>query len=449
MPKIDMTDYIEQHSIRKVAFGGCDQEDVRQTLYALSAEYEQLLQQTEADAQTLQQENDALQRHCQTLTAQNQKLTAQNTALTAGGERSAQQLQELQDQLASLRDRNRLLNDQVAVLKLQNGDLTRENAGLQDTAAQAEATLRLKGEALDKDRDALRRGREEKLEQTRREAGRILEAARAQTQDILARARQDAEAIEDLARGQAREQARRFLEATAAEATEVQNAHQLRLNDLRTQVDAMESRRDKLSAYLARVGSELLNLEQMMKVIAPAETEPAPAEPPALEVLSAPEPELDLSAETVAGAVEQTRAEEGLPPLDTAPMELKPEPDAPAPRMPFTLVEDAAPADEPPAARRDPSAAKPVEVPGAIFSYPIREDAALPEEEAPSAAPHRPVMPVLADDDEEDPMPHIVPGPAQSAAPEPVKARPVQSRAAALKRKKAVRAVRALRRRLS
>ena len=82
-----------------------------------------------------------------------------------------------------------------------------------------------------------------------------------------------------------------------------------------------------------------------------------------------------------------------------------------------------------------------IEIPGAIFSYPIlrqQGEPILDEETPPQPVPHKPVMPsfTLADDEEDEPQP-------TPAAPAPQPAKPQSKR-----RRKAVLALRALRKKL-
>ena len=93
-----------------------------------------------------------------------------------------------------------------------------------------------------------------------------------------------------------------------------------------------------------------------------------------------------------------------------------------------------------------------VEIPGAIFSYPILRQKGEPilDEEPPVRGPHTPLLPELdADEEEDDPLT----APAAPAQPAPQPAAPAADAPAravtsGLRRKKAVRALRALRRKL-
>ena len=162
MPKIDVTKFIEQSGIRKARFGGYETLDVRQAMQALCTEYEQRLSRAEGHARTLAQQNTALEQHCQTLAAQNRRLAEQSAALAGNSEAYARQRTELDTRLSSLKEKNHSLSDQNAVLQLKNADLQKENASLKERAEQAEAALRLKGRALDEDREALAAARQQK-----------------------------------------------------------------------------------------------------------------------------------------------------------------------------------------------------------------------------------------------------------------------------------------------
>ena len=63
-------------------------------------------------------------------------------------------------------------------------------------------------------------------------------------------AQAEAQAMDVSARDQAKAQAQKLVDAAAAEANEIQNAHQLRLNNLRAEVREMEAQRAALIDYL-------------------------------------------------------------------------------------------------------------------------------------------------------------------------------------------------------
>ena len=398
---MDVTQYLERCGVRRARFGGYEQEDVRQAVQALCTDFEQRLAQSEAELRTVRQENGALQGRCRTLAGQVQTLSTQNARLAGNTEMHARRGDELGSQLSSLQERNRSLNDQIARLKLQNGDLTRENSALQDRVQQAETTLRLKGDELDRQRDEVNATRSKTLEDARAQAQSLLADARAQADKTLEEARSAAEELQQSAREQATAQARRLVEAAAAEANEIQNAHQLRLNDLMAQVRRMEQRRDSLAGYLAKIGGELLETQTRVKETLPEEELPPP--PLTLHPVEVPPLELDLSPRTVRPAPPppQEPEPEQLPTqvVPAAPRPDAPEPDgtAPSPHQGFTLLHEEWPLDG--SGYRDTARS---EVPGEIFSYPIRHEEAAPlPGDVPAAVPRLPVLPVIPEDEEE------------------------------------------------
>ncbi len=438
MPKIDVSKFIEQSGIRKARFGGYETADVRQAMQALCTEYEQRLNRAENHARALTQQNAALEQHCQTLTAQNRRLAEQSAALAGSSETYSRQRTELDNRLASLQEKNHSLSDKLAVLRLKNGDLEKENAELRDKAAQATAELRLKGRELDEQKTALQAARKKLMEDADGEAAKIVEEAREQAEQIAEAARLEAQATTRAAKEQAQIQARKLVEAAAAEANEVQNAHQLRLNSLRDEVRGLEQQREKLIDFLNRMARELMQVEGAAKtepVTLTEQSEPQPA--PELQEVPTPPVELDLGPEAIARAVDELRAQAAAS---------QAEEDARAAEQQEQT--DAAPADAQPAPAV-PQAARQTgpaltEVPGAIFSSPIvRQEAPdLPEEDPPTADPHMPVMPTFEDEDED--AEYELPAPAAAAAPAEASVFPTAVR---LSRRRAVRAVRALRRR--
>ena len=212
------------------------------------------------------------------------------------------------------------------------------------------------------------------------------------------------------------------MEAAAAEANEVQNAHQLRLNSMREEVRSLEQRREQLIVFLNRMARELMQVEGTAKseTVEPAPLpDPSPALPELQEVPTPPV-ELDLGPEAIARAVDELRAQ-------AAAEEDSPEPDAePAKAEPPAATAKPAPEDHDPTRQTGPAL---TEVPGAIFSSPIvrQENEVQPDETPPTAGPRTPVLPVLADDEEDVPPPDA----------------PVDGR-----RERVVRALRALHRRL-
>ena len=363
MPKIDVTKFIEQSGIRKARFGGYETLDVRQAMQALCTEYEQRLSRAEGHARTLAQQNTALEQHCQTLAAQNRRLAEQSAALAGNSEAYARQRTELDTRLSSLKEKNHSLSDQNAVLQLKNAYLQKENASLKERAEQAEAALRLKGRALDEDREALAAARQQKLDDAAAEARAIVDKARRQAEETAADARLQAEAVLDTAKEQAHAQARRLVEAAAAEANEVQNAHQLRLNSMREEVRSLEQRREQLIVFLNRMARELMQVEGTAKSET-AEPAPLPDPSPALPELQevhTPPVELDLGPEAIARAVDELRAQ-------AAAEEDSPEPDAePAKAEPPAAPAKPAPEDHDPTRQTGPAL---TEVPGGDLLLP-------------------------------------------------------------------------------
>ena len=107
------------------------------------------------------------------------------------------------------------------------------------------------------------------------------------------------------------------MDAAAAEANEIQNAHQLRLNNLRAEVREMEAQRAALIDYLGLMSRKLLNLQNEAIANDPAAEARAAdnadreleTELPELHTVPTPEAALDLSPETVARAVDELRAQ--------------------------------------------------------------------------------------------------------------------------------------------
>lgn len=489
VPKIDVSKFIEQSGIRKARFGGYETADVRQAMQALCIEYEQRLNRAESHAKALVQQNNALEQHCQNLTAQNRRLAEQSAALAGNSETYSRQRAELDSRLESLKEKNHSLSDQCAVLQLKNTDLKKENEELKEHAAQARAELRIKGRELDDEKAAQTAARRKLLEQAEDEADKIVQDARARAEKITDQANLEAQATTRAAREQAQAQARKLVDAAAAEANEVQNAHQLRLNSLRDEVRVLEQRRDKLIEFLNRMARELMQVEGNAKSEGEAdEAAPTPESDalPDLHEVPTPPVELDLGPEAIARAVDELRAQAA------AEDDSAPEPETPAPEpeensvaaraaRSFQLVtedeeEEESPAPETAAEEAsDPDKETPAEapapadqnsdptrqtgpalteVPGAIFSSPIvrQETPAEPDEDPPTAGPQMPVMPSFGDDEDydepEEEEPEETPDPTPETTGEPAATQDNSlTPRPGLTRPKAVRALRALRRR--
>lgn len=432
MAKIDVNQYMEQSGVRKARFGGYEPDDVRQALRALCSDYEQSLNAANAEARAAKQESEALRRRCQTLLGQNQNLTAQNATLAGQADKIARRQDDLETRYAKVQERNHSLSDQVAVLRLKNGDLTRENKELTDRAEEAEAALRIKGRAHDEARRQVQADRDKVVADAQAEADKIRQQAREDAEALLAETNRKAEAIDQLAREQAIAQARKMVQAATDETREIQNAHRLRLQDLKSRIATLEQQRDKLLDFFAQMIGELQETQDFAR-----QNSPLLLDHEDITELS-PEPRLDLSDKTVEDAAAALQpdpgadAEEGVncvvaPGLDEEP---------PLPNTPrFTPEQEAAPSPEyfetapAPEAGEQPD----IEVPGAIFSYPILRQQGEPilDEEPPMRGPHAPVMPELAVEEDDDGQEiELIPEKQPSADP---------------RRKKAVAALRSLR----
>ncbi|MFR3790314.1 MAG: hypothetical protein ACLTWO_00120 [Blautia massiliensis (ex Durand et al. 2017)] len=444
MAKIDANQYMEQCGVRKARFGGYEPEDVRAALRALCGDYEQSLAAAAAETRAARQEGEALRRRCQTLLGQNQNLAAQNATLAGQTDKIVRRQDDLAARYAKVQERNHSLTDQVAVLRLKNSDLTREKEELTERAETAEAALRIKGRAHDEARQKLEHDREQVMADAHAEADKIRAKAQADADALLAEAGRKAKAIDQLAREQAVSQARKMVQAATDETLEIQNAHRLRLQDLQSRIADMEQQRDKLLDFLAEMIGELQETQDYARQSSPL----APNTDVSLQ--EAPEPELDLSDDKVAAAAAaipleqpETPEPEGPAPVNcvVAPGLDEAEP-APQPVVMPAPEEDATPSpdyfDTEP--KDQPSDPPEIEVPGAIFSYPIvrQEGEPILDEEPPARGPHVPLMPDLsAAEDEEDADSGI------RILPEQEKAAPADPR-----RKKAVTALRSLRRKL-
>lgn len=457
MPKIDVTKFMEQCGMRKARFGGYEPEDVRAALQAVCGEYEQRLSRAESQARKTAQENAALQQHCQALSAQNQRLSGQNAALAGSSETYSRQKEDLNARVAALQERNHSLSDQCAVLRLKNSGLQKEKDQFRERTEQAEAELRIKGRALDEARALVEQGRAKAMEDAKAEADKMVEEAKVKAAVIEQEARANAAAIEVAAREQAKEQAQKLVDAAAAEANEIQNAHQLRLNNLRGEVRELEAQRAAFLDYLGQMGRKLTAIQSEAAQDNPADRAAAQdnadraleSDLPDLQAVPTPEAKLDLSPETLASFVDAVRAQaacaqqgEELPPDAAVQVPAEPEQQPAAPEPPEPEQQPAQPTGDP----NHQTGPALTEVPGAIFSSPIVRpvESARPDATPPDAAPRAPVMPVFEEDEEseepepQEPEPEPRPEPEPAAAPEPA------ARQDSPRRRKAVRALRAL-----
>ena len=155
----------------------------------------------------------------------------------------------------------------------------------------------------------------------------------------------------------------------------------------------MEQRRDALLDFLASMIEQLQQTQDAARRQSPALPEAAdlPDE--------TPEVELDLSDQAVAAAAAALPGEaaDALPGQDSQPA---PPPAAQVVQQP--AAQPAAQPAQPPAAPA--AAAQDVEIPGAIFSYPIlrQEGAPILDEDPPLRGPHAPLLPDLNAGEEED-----------------------------------------------
>ena len=315
MANIDVNQYMEQCGVRKARFGGYEPEDVRQALRALCSDYEQALARAAAETRAARQESDALRRRCQTLLGQNQTLSAQNATLAGQFDAAARRRDELESHCAALEARNHSLTDQVAVQRLKNSDLARDNKELTERAEDAEAALRIKGRACDEARQKVQDERDQVLAAAHAEGEKIRQKARDEAEALLKDTNRKAEAIDQMARDQAIDQARKLVQAATDETREIQNAHRLRLQDLKARVAAMEQRRDALLDFLASMIEQLQQTQEAARRQSPALPEAAdlPDE--------TPEVELDLSDQAVAAAAAALPGEaaDALPGRDSQP----------------------------------------------------------------------------------------------------------------------------------
>ena len=271
-----------------------------------------------------------------------------------------------------------------------------------------------------------------------------------------------------------------MVQAATEETREIQNAHRLRLQDLQSRIDAMEQQRAKLMDFLAKMIAELQETQDYAQQNTPQPLENKETTEPSAE------PQLDLSPTAVDAAASALRTEDTndaqpapahaeLTDEDGQPRNCvvapgwndhandtrvaRPVPDGPE-KQPQPEYFDTTPtANELHTLQTPPTeaAAKPkeeVEIPGAIFSYPILRQKGEPilDEEPPVRGPHTPLLPNLdTDADEEDDDPLTAPAAPAQSAPQPAApaaGTPAKVTASGPRRKKAVAALRALRRKL-
>ncbi len=449
MPKIDIDNYIEQSGMRKARFGGYEPEDVHQAMEDLCADYEQHLTAMTSELRTLRQENDALRRHAQGLVMQNQTLSTQNATLAGQVDKLQSYRANLETQFSTVKERSHSLTNQVDMLRLKNSDLTRENKELTERCEEANSALRVKGRAHDQARQQVIADRDKVIADAEAEAARIRQQARDDADQILKDTNLKAEAIDQLAREQAVAQARKMVQSATDETREIQNAHRLRLQDLKSRISEMEKTRGEMMDYLAKMIEELQKTQEYA-------SQNAPLVPHKEELAEADaEPRLDLSANKVDAAASALRGSEEAPaeepPAPDANRVVAPGLDDEEPRTNTVVTPspdyfDTTPNPQPGDAHEE------VEIPGAIFSYPIlrqQGEPILDEGTPPPPTPHRPLMPsiTLADEDDEESgsvVPAPMTRPTAPAAPAPQKTAKAQTK----RRRKAITALRALHRKI-
>ena len=238
--------------MRKARFGGYEPEDVHQAMEDLCADYEQHLTAMTSELRTLRQENDALRRHAQGLVMQNQTLSTQNATLAGQVDKLQSYRANLETQFSTVKERSHSLTNQVDMLRLKNSDLTRENKELTERCEEANSALRVKGRAHDQARQQVIADRDKVIADAEAEAARIRQQARDDADQILKDTNLKAEAIDQLAREQAIAQARKMVQSATDETREIQNAHRLRLQDLKSRISEMEKTRGEMMDYLAK-----------------------------------------------------------------------------------------------------------------------------------------------------------------------------------------------------
>ena len=458
MATIDINQYIEQSGMRKARFGGYEPDDVRQAMLDLCSDYEQRLNTAAQQVRGAQQEAEALRRRCQTLIGQNQNLATQNASLAGKADRFARMQSDMETRYSKVQERNHSLTDQVAMLRLKNTDLELKNKELTERAENADAALRIKGREHDQAKQQVLAERDSVVAGAQKEAARIRSQAREEADQLLKDTNLKAEAIDQLAREQAIGQARKMVQAATEETREIQNAHRL----------------------LAKMIAELQETQDYAQQNTPQPLENKETTEPSAE------PQLDLSPTAVDAAASALRTEDTNDAQPApAPAELtdedgqprncvvapgwndhandtrvaRPVPDGPE-KQPQPEYFDTTPtANELHTLQTPPAeaAAKPkeeVEIPGAIFSYPILRQKGEPilDEEPPVRGPHTPLLPNLdTDADEEDDDPLTAPAAPAQSAPQPAApaaGTPAKVTASGPRRKKAVAALRALRRKL-
>ena len=200
-----------------------------------------------------------------------------------------------------------------------------------------------------------------------------------------------AEAIDQLAREQAVAQARKMVQSATDETREIQNAHRLRLQDLKSRISEMEKTRGEMMDYLAKMIEELQKRRST-----PARTprwcpirRSWPRRMPNRGWIC--RPTRSMQRHLRCAAARKPPAEE--PPAPDANRVVAPGLDDEEPRTNTVVTPSPDYFDTTPNPPEPGDAHEEVEIPGAIFSYPIlrqQGEPILDEGTPPPPTPHRP-----------------------------------------------------------
>ncbi len=215
-----------------------------------------------------------------------------------------------------------------------------------------------------------------------------------------------------------------MVQSATDETREIQNAHRLRLQDLKSRISEMEKTRGEMMDYLAKMIEELQKTQDYASQSAPLV--PIRRIWPRLmpSRSSIFRPIRSMRQPRRCAAVSRSRSRSPAPADPDTNRVVAPGLDDAEPRTNTVITPspdyfDTDPKEQP----GDPH--EEVEIPGAIFSYPIlrqQGEPILDEETPPQPVPHKPVMPsfTLADEDELDnALPRARCGTGQAAAQAP------------------------------
>lgn len=132
---------------------------------------------------------------------------------------------------------------------------------MQERADQAEAALRIKGRELDDARNALENGKEEIMQEARQKAEDIVANAHVRADQIKEDAQAEAQAMDVSPATRPKPRHKSWWTPPLRKPMRIQNAHQLRLNNLRAEVREMEAQRAALIDYLWPDEPQVLNLQ--------------------------------------------------------------------------------------------------------------------------------------------------------------------------------------------